>query len=135
MPRKKRGPGRRRRGHYHRGEYTSTKTGLVCKHRSGWELVYMTYLDAELSVTTWGYESVVIPYVSNVRTGRLRNYHPDFVVTYVDGRRELVEIKPSKRVKQAAVQKKLKAAGSWCAINGVELKVVTEVELKALGLV
>lgn len=124
---------RKRRGHYHTGTYLSTKTGLTCKYRSGWELSYMQYLDADVRVATWGYECVVIPYVSNQRSGKVRRYHPDFLVTYADGQ-VLVEIKPSKRVHQAKVAKKLVAAGDWARAHGVVLTVITEVELKALGL-
>lgn len=124
----------KRRGHYITGVFTSTKTGQACKYRSGWELSYLTYLDNEPTVLTFGYESVKIPYVSNVRTGKLRTYFPDFLVEYVDGHKELVEIKPSKRVHQVAVQKKLKAAGIHCQAHGLTLVVITEHELKGLGL-
>ena len=94
----------------------------------------MQWLDANDTVVTWSYESVVIPYVSNVRSGKVRKYHPDFMVEYVGGRLEMVEIKPSKRVHQAKVAKKLLAAGDHCRTHGVTLVVVTEVELKAMGL-
>jgi hypothetical protein len=94
----------------------------------------MKYLDDNEDVFCWSYESVAIPYVSNTRTGKMRKYYPDFQVEWVDGRSELVEIKPSKRVLQAAVQKKLKAAGVWCLEHSVTLVVMTEVELKGLGL-
>ena len=123
-----------RKGHYITGTYTSTKTGEAYKYRSGWELQYMQYLDECDFVATWTYEAVVIPYISNLKTGKLRNYYPDFMITLSDGRSELVEIKPSKRVLQAAVQKKLRAAAGWCSANGVTLVVMTEVELKGLGL-
>jgi hypothetical protein len=94
----------------------------------------MAWLDASPDVVSWSYETLVIPYVSNVKTGKLRKYHPDFVVTHVDGTKEVVEIKPSKRVHQAKVTKKLLAAGDHCRAHGMTLTVVTEYELKALGL-
>jgi hypothetical protein len=125
---------KKRKGHYHTGLYTSTKTGQVCKYRSGWEESYMQWLDVNDDVRAWAYESVVIPYVSNVRTGKLRKYHPDFLVEHVDGSQELVEVKPSKRVHQAKVAKKLVAAGDWSRAHGVTFSVVTETELRALGL-
>ena len=125
---------RKRKGHYHTGAYTSTKTGQVCKYRSGWELAYLTYLDSHAAVKDFGYESVKIPYVSNVRSGKVRNYYPDFLIEFVDGSQQLVEIKPSKRVKQVRVQKKLRAAEQWCREHGVTLVVITEVELKVMGL-
>lgn len=125
---------RKRKGHYHTGVHASPKTGLTCKYRSGWESSYMQYLDASPDVITWAYESIVIPYVSNKKTGKLRNYHPDFLVTYADGHIELVEVKPARRVHQVKVAKKLLAAGDWARAHGVALVVITEVELKQLGL-
>ena len=94
----------------------------------------MGHLDSSPDVATWAYESVIIPYVSNKKTGKLRNYHPDFLVTYADGHVELIEVKPSKRVHQVKVAKKLLAAGDWARTHGVTLVVITEVELKQLGL-
>ena len=125
---------RRRKKRYHTGIYVSLKTGQQCKYRSGWELKYLEWLDSHAEVATYGYESVKIPYVSNVRTGKIRNYFPDFLVEFKDGSKQLVEIKPSKRVKQATVQKKLCAAGLWCRVHGVTLVVLTEIELKVMGL-
>lgn len=123
-----------RKGHYITGTYTSTRSNADFKYRSGWELAYMKYLDDNEDVFTWSYENVAIPYVSNTRTGKLRKYYPDFQVEWIDGRSELIEIKPSKRVMQTAVQKKLKAAGTYCLAHGLTLVVITEVELKGLGL-
>ncbi len=94
----------------------------------------MEWLDANPDVVTWSYESVVIPYVSNKKTGKLRNYYPDFHIEFVDGHQELVEIKPSKRVHQTNVQKKLAAAGDHCRAHRLTLVVITELELRLLGL-
>lgn len=94
----------------------------------------MQYLDGEVAVTSYTYEQVKIPYISNVKTGKLRNYFPDFLVEFSDGSRSLIEIKPLKRVSQVKIQKKLNAAAAWCREHGVTLEVITEVELRALGL-
>ncbi len=94
----------------------------------------MQYLDAEPKVKSWEYETITIQYVSNKKTGKLRKYIPDFVVDYVDGHREVLEVKPSRRVQQAKVQKKLKAGEQYCGAHGLTFKVITEHELKGLGL-
>ena len=125
---------RRRKKRYHTGTYVSFKTGAECKYRSGWELAYMKWLDAHAEVVHFGYEAVKIPYVSNLKTGKVRHYFPDFLVTFKDGSKTLVEIKPKKRVSQLAVQKKLKAAEVWCQAHGASLQVITECELKVMGL-
>lgn len=126
---------RRRRRGYHTGVHESSKSSGPCKYRSGWEASLMSWFDAEPSVLRYAYEAVAIPYVSNARSGRVRRYFPDFVVEFTDGRRVMVEVKPSKRVSQPNVQKKLAAARTWCLEHGVTLQVITELDLRAMGLV
>jgi hypothetical protein len=124
---------KKRRGHYNRGEYTSPIAG-ACKHRSGWELAYMKYLDENPDVTKWEYEKLKIEYVSNTRAGKIRNYIPDFYVEYSDGRREVVEIKPQRKLDQAIIKKKTSAAQSWCFSMGITFVIITEIELKSMNL-
>lgn len=124
---------RKLKGHYNRGEYTSPIAGL-CKHRSGWELSYMKYLDENPDVTKWEYEKLKIEYVSNLRNGKIRNYIPDFYVEYIDGRREVVEIKPQRKLDQAIIKKKTSAAEAWCSSKGITYTIITEVELKNMNL-
>lgn len=136
MPVKKARKRRRRkkgRGHYNRGLHVSPIAG-ECKYRSGWEVKYMVYLDSDPQVSTWSYEKLVIEYVSNQRTKKIRKYYPDFQVEYKDGSKVVVEIKPSRRLDQAKVVKKIKAAQSWCQSNNMTYKILTEIELKDLGL-
>lgn len=123
---------RRKRG-YHRGLYESKKAG-ICKYRSSWELKYMQFLDADDSVLKYEYEGVVIQYVSNIKTRKIRKYYPDFFVHYYDNRNVLVEIKPSKKIDQLIVQKKTIAARQWCLENNASFEFVTEIELKQLCL-
>lgn len=93
----------------------------------------MQWLDANPDVVSYSYEKTIIEYVSNKTTGKLRKYFPDFMVEYAD-RKELIEIKPAKRVTQVKVAKKLDAARVWSATHGVTFKIVTEIEMKAIGL-
>lgn len=125
---------RKRKKRYHTGIHVSPKTGQECHYRSGWELAYMQYLDTNVDVVGYRYEDVSIPYVSNIRSGKLRKYWPDFLIQRTDGQQILVEIKPSRKLDQDRVQKKLKAAALWCKAHGVTLVVLTEKELKLLGL-
>lgn len=125
---------RKRKKRYHTGVHVSPKTGQECHYRSGWELAYLQHLDASPDVVGYRYEDVRIPYVSNVKSGRVRWYWPDFLVQQRDGQQLLVEIKPKRKLDQARVQKKLKAAALWCQAHGVTLVVLTEKELKLLGL-
>lgn len=109
----------------------STKGGTV-RYRSSWEKGFVEHLDSDPSVLEFRYEWVRIPYVSNSRTGKVRNYMPDFIVTYSDGRVVVYEIKPASRVDQPRNVKKFEAARKWCDENGSTFEVVTEVELRGL---
>jgi hypothetical protein len=93
----------------------------------------MAHLDADPAVRTWGYECLEIRYVSAPRSGRIRVYLPDFLVEFTDGRRLVVEIKPSAKVDRPTNVKKFAAVRAWCPVNGAEFVVITEHELKALG--
>lgn len=94
----------------------------------------MQWFDGEPTVSSYGYETVSIPYLSNPRLGRYRRYLPDFLVEFTDGKKVLVEVKPSQKVSHAKVQKKLTAARQWCCDHGATLQVITEVDLRGLGL-
>lgn len=130
-PTKKR---RRRKGRYKRGVHISPKATSECRYRSGWELVYLQHLDADPEVLSYSYEGIVIEYVSNVRTKKIRKYYPDVFIEKTDGSKILIEIKPKRKLVQGTVQKKLAAAKEWCSAHGVTLEVITEIELKLLGL-
>jgi hypothetical protein len=94
----------------------------------------MIFLDSNPEVETWSYESVVIEYISNVRCMKVRKYYPDFLVKYRDGRTELIEVKPKRKLEQLTVKKKMTAAMLWCAERGMTYRIMTEVHLKELGL-
>lgn len=103
-------------------------------YRSGWELQFAQWLDASPQVKSFRYEPYVIEYISNQRTLRHRKYWPDFEVTYVDGRVELIEIKPKRKLTQITNIKKFAAAHAFCQTRNLSFKVVTEIDLKTLGL-
>ena len=47
---------------------------------------------------------------------------------------EVIEVKPSRKVHQVKIQKKLLAGEEYCRTHGLTFKVITEYELKGLGL-
>ena len=124
---------KKRKGRYQRGLYVSPLAG-ECKYRSGWEHKVMQYLDSNPDVETWSYEKTVIEYVSNVRTKKIRKYYPDFFIKYKNGTIEVVEVKPKRKLQQATVKKKAMAAEQWCMTHGAIYRILTEIELKELGL-
>lgn len=131
MPPKKKK--RKRKGRYQRGIHSSPIAG-ECKYRSGWEQKYMVYLDDNPDIASWSYEKLVIEYVSNKKTKKIRKYYPDFQIEYKDGQKVVVEIKPSRKLQQATVIKKIRAAKEWCTEHDMIYKILTEIELKDIGL-
>ena len=60
---------------------------------------------------------------------------PDFLVTMTDGRRHLVEVKPSSKLVRPDVQRKLSVARRYAEKQGWKFHVVTEVELRRGSLI
>lgn len=94
----------------------------------------MRWLDATPDVISYEYESIRISYLSNKKTGKCRTYIPDLFVTYADGHKCLVEIKPNRRLINQIVMKKMIVAEEWCNANNASYILVTEITLKELGL-
>jgi hypothetical protein len=95
----------------------------------------MLYLDSNSEVKTWSYEKTVIEYTSNQKTKKIRKYYPDFLVEFKDGTKSLIEIKQKRKLEQATVKKKATAARAWCVEHGATYKLLTEIELKNMGLI
>lgn len=65
-------------------------------YRSGWERIFMEFLDNNPSVVEWISEKPEVEYI-NPLTGTKWHYHPDFVVKLKDSngsRIEMIELKP-----------------------------------------
>lgn len=95
----------------------------------------MHHLDADPNVLTWSYEKLIIEYVSNQRTGKVRKYYPDFLIEMKDGVKVVVEIKQRRKLDNMIVKKKIAAATEWCSTHGATYKVLTELELRQLGVI
>jgi hypothetical protein len=114
------------------------------RYRSGWEHSFMRFCDSNDHILQWASESIVIPYRNPV-TGKMSRYIPDFLVTYRTKdntmRAELIEIKPKK---QSVIESKMNsrdravvavnygkwaAAQKWCKHNGLNFRVITELDM------
>lgn len=95
----------------------------------------MHYLDANHDVSSWSYEKLVLEYVSNKRTGKIRKYYPDFYVEMATGEKLVIEIKQKRKLDNAVVKKKSEAAKQWCMLHKASYKIITELELKDMGLI
>lgn len=91
----------------------------------------MRWLDDNDDVETWLYEPFSIEYVASERTSKIRSYTPDFLVIWTDGNRELIEIKPSRRINKKVI-KKAEATLEFAFENETKYSILTEIELKQL---
>ena len=115
-------------------------------YRSSWEYKFMVWCDRSSSVTEWGSEEIVIPYISPA-DGRRHRYFPDFYVK-IGRKKYMVEVKPLRQTKQPKKQKKQtkayitevvtyainqakwEAAKEYCKDRGWEFMLITDKELK-----
>lgn len=129
-------------------KYKGDPTNIV--YRSLWELKFMNYCDKNQNILKWWSEELAIPYKSPI-DNRIHKYFPDFYIKYVDTKgnvkESLIEIKPSKQVREPKKQKvrskkyvsevveyaknqaKWEAAKDYCDDRKWEFKVLTEHEL------
>lgn len=123
---------RRKKSRYKTGVHISPKCKESINYRSGYELITARHLDNDPLVEKYEYESIKIPYVSNKKTGHKRNYIPDFLVYYTDGRKVLIEVKRVSALNQRAILKKAEAAREWASKNDCVYCFWTDNIIKAL---
>jgi len=114
LKRQKKRKRRKRKSRYITGIYKSVKCLNEIRYRSSWEFYVCKFLDEQLDVISYEYESIKIPYISNIKTKRIRNYIPDFVVNYIDGSKKIIEVKRKTAINNDIVVKKAEAARKWC---------------------
>lgn len=104
-----------------KGWFTSIKgkgnAGMPMFYSSSWERDMMLHLEENVDVVSYEYERIRISYKY---AGNKRNYVPDFLVTYSDGRRVLVEIKPKQFLNNEKTMLKAEAARAYCTTTGID---------------
>lgn len=114
------------------GDHESTKTGLKHRYRSSWECATMLFLDVSAEILAWNYECLRVSYYYE---NNKRWYVPDFLVEYVDGRKEIWEIKPKEFATSRACQLKTEAAKKYCESEGISAyRILTRDELSQMGI-
>lgn len=120
-------PKRKKRKHYKTGVHISNKcSNGPINYRSGWELTVCKFLDDQDDVVSYSYEPFQIQYIANIRTGKKRNYTPDFFVLYLSGEQKLVEVKRSSQLTNRKVLKKEEVAQKWAKENNTTYQFWTE---------
>ena len=93
-------------------------------------------IDSDPSATSFEVEPVKIPYY--LREGarqNLRHYIPDLIVTYDDGRKVMIEVKPRAFIDSAVNVAKFEAAREYCDWASMTFQVWTQDDLFPEGYV
>lgn len=130
-------------------KYIGDHTKIIC--RSLWERKFCKFLDENVNILRWSFETLKIPYKSPV-DNQLHYYIPDFIVEKKTKSGEvetmIVEIKPAKQTKKPEMGKrkskksflnenityaintsKWDAAKKFCESNSWKFIILTEKEL------
>lgn len=84
----------------------------------------MERLDADPTVRKWTKRhGISIRWLDDRH--RRHSYRPDFLVEYVDGRLEIIEVKGAGLVDSSAVQRKRASAELWCKRRDMEYSIAT----------
>lgn len=137
------------------GKYIGNIKDIVW--RSLWERGVMKWCDENTNVIKWNSEGVVIPYVL-LEDNSVHRYFMDFYIQFSNGKKVLVEVKPSAQTKPPKQSpkspnnyrsrnrliketrtyskniSKWKAAKSFADKHGMEFLIWTEYHLKELGI-
>ena len=110
-------------------EFFSKKNNKTIWLKSSYELAGVKKLESETIYISYEYEKIYIPYVNYL--GQKRNSLPDILAIRVDGKKELIEIKPqgmiNKNVQDTVA--KLNAYENYAKENDMIFTVWTEKEL------
>lgn len=114
-------------GYGHKGYYQSIKGGY-CRYMSSYELKLIKDLDNDPEVLSFITQPLGIKYY---RPGdeKSHRYYPDFLVTFVDGHKLLIEVKPEIFLDTELNQLKFAIGEKYANDHGWDWAVFTEVEL------
>lgn len=118
--------GTRHRSKYKNGQFFSIKNNKNFWYRSSYELIAFNILENNKSVIKYEVEPIIIPYDKN---GINCNYVPDILVEYIDGGKEIIEIKPNIFLNDSINNLKFLAAKKYCDKNGFVFSIWTEKDL------
>jgi len=118
-----------RKPKFQEGWYESHKARKRLHYRSGWERKVYELLDEWNDVITYDVEVMKFTYFFE---GENHTYIPDIFVQFIDGRKEVWEIKPSNQTAMKKNQAKWRACGTECQARGWALNVITETGMDKL---
>jgi hypothetical protein len=126
---------RKRRRKYKTGFYKSKKTDKRMAYRSSYELRMMKCLDLDDCVESYEYEETVIKHVRNrvltddqIRAAgdkKFRSYTPDFIITFNDGRKIMIEVKSEVMLHSSSTQRKKVLGEVYCSMHDMKYHIWT----------
>jgi len=108
------------------GWFYSKKNNKRFRYLSSIELQCLKFLESKEDVLKYQTNPLRILYTYQMQQ---RNYIPDILVEYNNGKKILIEVKHNKGLKNNIVQIKAKAAIKYCKENNMEYKFYTESKL------
>lgn len=121
--------GKTKKPQFREGHYESTKMGRSFHYRSGYECRVYECLDSLIEVEAFAPEPFKIGYTHQ---GEKHEYIPDLLVSFMDGHKELWEVKPASQTTLPKNKSKWKAAEHACELRGWKFVVVTEQVIQQL---
>jgi len=109
---------------YARGHFESAKAGRVY-YRSALELLFYKEMDTSILIKSFEVEPLWLAY-TNPEDNKTHRYVPDMLVTFVDGTKKLVELKPTYRLSDPVNQAKFREARVYAKKQGWTFEVWTE---------
>lgn len=76
--------------------YSECKTEPII-YRSGLELQFINYCEMSPKITKWASEPIAIKYFSRLNNKEV-NYYPDYIIENKEGKKVIVEVKPSNQL-------------------------------------
>jgi len=111
---------------FKKGRILTNKSGLV-RYMSGYELRLIELLEADPQVAYFRSQPLSIKY--HHFDGSLHRYIPDFLVTYTDGSKLLIEVKPTCFLDTEINKLKFSVGEAYAKSQGWDWAVLTENEL------
>lgn len=112
---------------FSRGKFFSDKNDCFIKHDSSYEVrayELLEQLDKVVKYTRCNF------YIKYLYEGITRRTNPDILLTYADGHKEVIEVKPVRIIKSCdKTRKKINVAHSYCKKLGIKYSVWTEKKL------
>jgi hypothetical protein len=119
-----------RKPRFKQGKYQSIKTGKTLGYRSGLEEKLYKILDQHEDVLSFYSEPFNIDYIHK---GQAHKYTPDLIVSFIDGRKQVWEVKPSNQTDLEMNKNKWRAAQEACKVRGWSFEVYTEQRIDKLS--